>query len=120
MGTQKPDSLEPLDLIASLLPLSSNRDDSNVDEDVIREAFLLSLRLQWTQTSNDLESIEQELELLRNAPREDPRRASNPQNDSDATWRLDMPQRGLANLSGPILDPSGRVSSRRRLRSVVD
>ncbi|KAI5117471.1 hypothetical protein M0805_007176 [Coniferiporia weirii] len=94
------------DLVDSLLSVSSAGEDD--DDDVTRETTLLLLRLQWAQTSAHLESIDQELELLANAPPEEPRTGQSRQEPIDDTWRLDVPPNSLRNQQGPLLDVSGR------------
>ena len=93
------------DLVESLLPVGSNEEDG--DEDAPRETTLLLLRLQWAQACTHLESIGQELELLANAPPEEPADEDARKKDGeDSSWRLDAP---TPNQQGPLLDASGRV-----------
>ncbi|KAH7923469.1 TAP42-like protein [Leucogyrophana mollusca] len=103
------------DLILSLLPSAADDDnddgdDSETDE-ILREAALLLLRLTHAQAHSQLESSNQELELLRNAspppppgPLTDDRRGKI--KDQEDMWKLDTtaPSSG----SGPLLDPSGK------------
>jgi hypothetical protein len=77
----------------------------------------------YAQTQTQLESMEQELELLRNAPPAPvpssapssssffDTRTKNEAEEREQTWRLDMNarNRGL-NAKGPLLDSHGRVS----------
>lgn len=98
------------DLVESILP-GSNMDEEDEDEDVMRDSIVLLLRLQWAQTSTQLNSIDQELELLLNAPPEEPKDPSGARSGSDDTWKLDTPLRGLLmNQQGPLIDVNGRVN----------
>ena len=112
------------ELIASLLPTYSaaqstlESEEDEEAEDVLREATLLLFRLTYTQAQSQLESLEQELELLRSMPppplsSEDSRqRQANPK-DQDDMWRLDAPRpTGGPDGKGPLLDPSGKVRVR--------
>ncbi|KAI0718283.1 TAP42-like protein [Fomitopsis betulina] len=106
------------ELIASLLPDSSAKptddDDDDADaEDILREATLLLLRLTYGQAHAQLQSLEQEIQILRSAPSrppeapEDPRRAR--EHETDDMWRLDSPlTQGGPDGKGPLLDSSGR------------
>ncbi|OJA19267.1 hypothetical protein AZE42_07098 [Rhizopogon vesiculosus] len=132
MGDQ---SQTDFDIIQSLLPSAQaddeDEDDSDTDE-ILREAVLLLLRLNHAQAHSQLESMDQELELLRTAPpppRPEPvddRR--NKTNDEDDMWKLDTKSRISEN--GPLLDSSGKplrpftilpagASNRARLQSQV-
>ncbi|KAF7965492.1 hypothetical protein HWV62_43254 [Athelia sp. TMB] len=109
------------DLISSLLPSPSptqvdfdDEDDSETDE-ILRETILLFLRLTYAQAHGQLESMNQELELLSSAPPPPPLTASAPAEDQrgksreeDDMWKLDTPALSAAG-SGPLLDPSGKV-----------
>lgn len=97
------------DLVRSFLPsTSSDEDGDEEDEDVIRDSVIVLLRLQWAETSNHLNSIVQELELL-NAPSQDAMKGE--RRSGDDTWRLDAPlPNTFASAQGPLLDVSGRVS----------
>ncbi|KAF5380918.1 hypothetical protein D9615_004167 [Tricholomella constricta] len=118
------DAPTDFDLIASLLPskLSSKStdDDDEPDSDtdnILREATLLLLRLFHAQSHSTLESMDQELELLLNAPPSPPRnsypgtddrRGKGRETDSDM-WKLDAPRSSLGpDGKGPLLDPSGK------------
>ena len=103
------------DIIRSLLPSAQaddeDEDDSETDE-ILRETVLLLLRLNYAQTHSQLESMDQELELLRSAPPPpgpgpplDDRR--NKPDDQDDMWKLDTKSR--VSESGPLLDSSGKV-----------
>ncbi|KAI1794700.1 serine/threonine protein phosphatase PP2A-associated protein [Ganoderma leucocontextum] len=111
-----------LDLIASVLPDPSQKadasstTDSDADtEEILREAVILLLRFIYAEAQTQLESANQELELLRNAPptpcqhepANDPRIAN--KREEDNMWKLDAPvNRGGPDGKGPLLDPQGR------------
>ncbi|THU80123.1 hypothetical protein K435DRAFT_785572 [Dendrothele bispora CBS 962.96] len=147
------DSGSDFDLIASLLPSTSSttsdaldeEDDSETDE-ILRSTTLLLLRLCFVQANSQLQMMDQELELLRNAPppiaysprpeaarareQEDSRRRQKESEENDM-WKLDAPATGLGTASqGPLLDQSGKplrpftilpsgTSDRARLQSQV-
>jgi immunoglobulin-binding protein 1 len=112
------------DLISSLLPSPSSTKnegeelDSDVDQ-VLRETILLLLRLLYTQSNTQMQSMKQELELLRNAPPspihsppddiEDPR--DKQRKEDEEMWKLDIPVPGGPDGKGPLLDPTGKVSN---------
>ncbi|KAG1782321.1 TAP42-like protein [Suillus placidus] len=134
-------SQNDLDLIRSLLPSTvtsqvssedEDEDNSEIDE-ILREAVLLLLRLNYAQAYSQLESMDQELELLRYAP---PPPRPGPTSDDrknrlkeqDDMWKLDT--KTPVGESGPLLDSSGKplrpftilpagVSDRARLQSQV-
>jgi len=128
-------------LISSLLPSPSSssaaddedEDDSETD-DILRETTLLLLRLTYAQAHAQLESMDQELELLRSAPPPPPsweppvddQRGKN--REVDDVWKLDAPTRPSG--SGELLDPNGKplqpftilpagASNRARLQSQI-
>ena len=76
---------------------------------------MLLFRLTYTQTQSHLESLEQELELLRSMPPplptiEDARRRPDKETQQDELWRLDVPKpTGGPDGRGPLLDPNGKV-----------
>ncbi|KAL4244931.1 TAP46-like protein [Abortiporus biennis] len=106
------------DYIASLLPSPSSSDeeaDSETDE-ILRKTTILLLRLHYIQAHSQLESLVQELELLKNAPPMPPRQQQT-SNDSrqgkareeEDIWKLEGPvQRGGPDGKGPLLDSSGK------------
>ena len=113
-----------LELIASVLPDPSKADDSSTadpdadTEEILREVVILLLRFIYAEAQTQLESTNQELELLRNAPSMPPQRepANDPRvarrQEDDSMWRLDAPlNRGGPDGKGPLLDPQGRVST---------
>ena len=116
------DNATDFDLISSLLPSPSSTKnegeelDSEVDQ-ILRETILLLLRLLYAQSNTQLQSMNQELELLRNAPPspihsptreiEDPR---DKQKQDEEMWKLDIPFPGGPDGKGPLLDPTGKVS----------
>ncbi|KAF9520601.1 hypothetical protein BS47DRAFT_1286885 [Hydnum rufescens UP504] len=109
-------SYNNFDLIASLLPNPDSRlgkqartDEAGDedDEDDVREATLLVIRLCWAQAHSQLDSLKQEMEVLRSAPPEDERSRSKTMEDD--AWRLD-PQRaaGGPDGRGALLDAKGK------------
>lgn len=84
-------------------------DEEDGDEDALRESYLLAIRLIWVQAQTKAESMEQELELLRNVPPLPPSQRSEKLDDM---WRLDpsIRKEGLDGR-GPLMDSSGRVCS---------
>lgn len=104
------------DLVDSIISLPSTApskptDDDDIDDELehfIRKLTLLLIRLQWGQAASQMDSIDQEFELLYKAPEEDKRFGSALPEDEDQTWRLDFVSRPL-DPKGPLLDASGRV-----------
>ena len=108
-------------MISSLLPSSSSssagddedEDDSETD-DILRETTLLLLRLTYAQAHAHLESMDQELELLRSVPPPPPSweppfdDQRGKKREVDDVWKLDAPTRPSG--SGELLDPNGKVS----------
>ncbi|KAF8623527.1 hypothetical protein AX15_006303 [Amanita polypyramis BW_CC] len=110
------------DLISMLLPSGdrsrSSEEEEDLDsetEDALREATLVLLRLLYAQAQNHLENMEQERELLRNAPQaerkpeEDVHREGRRVSDENM-WKLDAVQpidRGLDG-KGAFLDSGGK------------
>jgi len=108
------------ELIASLLPDPASKPSADADDeddldtdDILREATLLLMRLTYAQAHAQLQSLNQESQLLRSAP---PPLPSQPSEDargrtrqSDDMWRLDAPRaQGGPDGKGPLLDPSGK------------
>jgi len=95
-------------------PTSNTLDDEQ--DEVIREAALLLLRLLFVQCQTQLESLSQELEILKSMPAlpptharplpaEEERRRKEKELD-DQMWKLDL----NANANDvPLLDSSGKV-----------
>lgn len=120
---QGPSDTEPsseFELIASLLPppssekSASGEEEDPETEDILREVTLVLLRLFYAQTHGEVDSLQQELELLKSAPPTPPKL---PIDDSrqvktkeqDEMWRLDAPPLiGGPGGRGPLLDPSGK------------
>ncbi|KAK7038065.1 Serine/threonine protein phosphatase PP2A-associated protein [Favolaschia claudopus] len=109
------------DLIRSLLPqktgTADDDDEDSESEDLLRETTLLLLRLFYAQTQTQLINLNQELELLRNAPRMPPPPPSRPEEDhrdkarvaESDMWRLEAPApSGGPDGKGPLLDSSGK------------
>lgn len=95
-----------------LPPPGTSEDDEEADDDdeTLRDIYLTIIRLLWVQAQSRLESMEQELELLHNAP---PLAAeqSNQTGVEDAAWRLDISgNMRSSDGNGPLMDSSGRVS----------
>lgn len=111
------DYTNTFDLVDSIVTVgkpshSQHSEDDDVDDELerfIRKCTLLLIRLQWAQAATQMDSIDQELELLYMAPEEDRRFGARVPEDEDRTWRLDFVNRPI-NASGPLLDSSGRVS----------
>lgn len=84
-------------------------------EEILRETTLLLLRLLYAHASSQLESIEQELDLLRNAPPspimgpDDDDKRLQKRKEEENEWKLDIPTPGGPDGKGPLLDPSGKV-----------
>lgn len=111
------------DLIASLLPSGANSQPSEDDEpdadtdELLRDATLLLLRLTFAQAYAHLESMNQELELLRSAPFLPPMPAPPPEDgqrgrakEDEDMWRLDRPAAsGGPDGRGPLMDSGGKV-----------
>lgn len=78
--------------------------------------MLLVLRLFYARAMTQLQAMEQELELLRNAPpspmlgpeSEDPR--DKHRNAEESDWKLDIPLAGGPDGKGPLMDAQGKVS----------
>lgn len=95
------------------------REEEELDsetEEILRETTLLVLRLFYARAMTQLQSMEQELELLRNAPpspmlgpeSEDPR--DKHRNTEENDWKLDIPLAGGPDGKGPLMDAQGKVS----------
>ena len=88
--------------------------DSETD-DILRGTVLLLLRLLYVHASTQLQSMEQELELLRKAPPspkigpEGVDERDKKRKVEDDQWRLDIPVPGGPDGKGPLLDPTGKV-----------
>ncbi|KAJ3507269.1 hypothetical protein NLJ89_g6400 [Agrocybe chaxingu] len=113
------------ELIASLLsaqpPQAPKADDdleSSTDE-ILRETTILLLRLFYAHASSQLQSMQQELELLRNAPvspimgpedsvKEEHDDRHKRRKSEENAWRLDIPVAGGPDGKGPLLDPTGK------------
>ncbi|KAF9651466.1 hypothetical protein BDM02DRAFT_3178726 [Thelephora ganbajun] len=106
-----PSESTDFDHIASLLLQTGTGGKGNESEwdEHVRELSIHLLRLFWIQAWSQLDSLDQEIELLRNAP---PSPRSGPQTttekDADA-WRLDAPPpTGVLDSRGPLIDQSGK------------
>ncbi|KAF9564378.1 serine/threonine protein phosphatase PP2A-associated protein [Agrocybe pediades] len=108
------------DYIASLLPTATPKVaagdeelDSDTDE-VLRETTLVLLRLLYAHACTQLQSMEQELELLRNAPPtplfgpSDGDERDKKRNAEVDEWKLDIPVPGGPDGKGPLMDASGK------------
>ncbi|KAJ3753103.1 serine/threonine protein phosphatase PP2A-associated protein [Lentinula raphanica] len=117
-STQTTGPTNDFDLIASLLPTNpeeEEEDDSSTD-DIVRETTLLLIRVFFAQAQNQLQNIEQELELLRNAPSSPPttiaqqemedQRGKRKESEDDM-WKLDAPAPKVG-ANGPLLDEAGK------------
>lgn len=107
------DLSDDLGLVASMLSVSNPSEEyQEVDDEdeALRDIYLLIIRLIWVQAQSHLESMEQELELLRNAPPLASEQSATRAYE-DVTWRLDLPSNmGGPDGRGPLMDSSGRVS----------
>ncbi|KAK2466766.1 hypothetical protein APHAL10511_001024 [Amanita phalloides] len=115
------DDRNDFDLISMLLPSSSDshsyetEEESGSDtEDALREATVVLLRILYFKAQNQLESLEQERELLRNAPpdmrsEEEVGREQGRMADENL-WRVDVPQSfdHGSDGKGPLFDSSGK------------
>ena len=113
---QKPTPSESTDFdhIGSLLPRAGARDEDDESEwdEHVRELAIHLLQLFWIQTWCQLDSLDQEVELLRNAPPSPKsRQHTTAEKDMDA-WRLDAPPTNMLDGRGPLLDQSGKVVAR--------
>ncbi|TFY82564.1 hypothetical protein EWM64_g1452 [Hericium alpestre] len=109
--TSSDESPNDYDLVASLLPspsLSAADDENSETEDILRDATLLLLRLFYTQACSQLESLDQEFELLGSAlpPVLQPPPEADRSAQEGEEWRLDAPR--LDRQDGPLLDPKGK------------
>ncbi|KAJ3715711.1 serine/threonine protein phosphatase PP2A-associated protein [Lentinula raphanica] len=118
-STQTNGSTNDFDLIASLLLTNTEEeeeeDDSSTD-DIVRETTLLLIRVFFAQAQNQLQNIEQELELLRNAPSSPPTTIAQQEMEDkrgkrkeseDNMWKLDAPAPKVG-ANGPLLDEAGK------------
>lgn len=116
-----PDSGNEFTLISALLPTLNSVDDEPDSEtdDVLREATLLLLRLTFAQAHAQLESMTQELDLLRSAlflPAQPEQSADDSRTtrrlEEEDMWRLDKPlPRSRLDGRGPLLDEGGKVTN---------
>ncbi|KAJ4481141.1 TAP42-like protein [Lentinula aciculospora] len=117
-ATNPSDSPTDFDLLSFLLPTNSNdeEEDSLSTDDILRETTLLLIRLCFAQAHTQLQNIDQESELLRNAPppapplmsrqEEDDRRGKRKESEENM-WKLDAPT-SKTGASGPLLDEAGK------------
>lgn len=103
------------DLVASLLLPSEDDAEDLETENILREATLLLLRLFYAQACAQLESVDQEIWLLRNAPPLPPLpkppsdERQNKTKDQEGMWKIDTAPE-LSNR-GLLLDPHGKVGT---------
>jgi immunoglobulin-binding protein 1 len=103
---------DDLGLIASMLPPPNTSEEDQQDDDddeTLRDIYLLVIRLIWVHAQSQLESMEQELELLQKAPPLEPEHSKTTTHE-DSAWRLESPS--SHDGKGPLMDSSGRVSDR--------
>ncbi|KAG8217635.1 TAP42-like protein [Butyriboletus roseoflavus] len=122
------------DHVASLLLPSEDDTEDSETENVLRGATLLLLRLFYAQACAQLEGVDQEIQLLRNAPPPPPLpklpadERQDKTKDQEAMWKIDAAPE-LHN-KGPLLDPHGKpmrpftilpanVSDRTRLQAQI-
>jgi hypothetical protein len=93
-----------------LLKPAAERGDGDDDdeEDAIREAMFLLLRLYYAKAYHQKQSLQEEFELLKNSSLYD-RDPAEKEPDVDTTWRLDSLAPSGSRNTGPLLDSSGRV-----------
>jgi immunoglobulin-binding protein 1 len=113
------DSPNDLDLILFLLPSPAQsasddeEDDADADE-LVREATLLLLRLTHAQAHAQLESLNQEMQLLRTMPSPPSQPPADdgrgPRKESEDVWKLDAMARGPSDKQ-PLMDASGKARS---------
>jgi len=109
-----------VELILSLIPSPtrpsvSEEDDADTDE-IVREATVLLLRLTYAKANSQLESIDQELQLLRSMPSPpSPPAQKSPgdrgRDDPEDIWKLDAPGRDNGQ---PLMDANGKVEQFQR------
>ncbi|KAF9246397.1 TAP42-like protein [Melanogaster broomeanus] len=110
------ETFNDFDLAASLLPSpgTPSDDDSEEDsetDDILRETTLLLLKLYYAQAYSQCDSMDQELELLRNAPPPPP-----PESPTDKRQNMTKEQEDLWKIEtaprlpggGPLLDSTGK------------
>ena len=94
------------------MPQSGAGDDDDESEwdEYVREMSIHLLQLFWVQVWSQLDSLDQEIELLRNAlPSPENKPQSTTEKDADG-WRLDVsPQKNMFDSRGPLLDQNGKV-----------
>lgn len=108
-------SFSDFDLVASLLLPSEDDAEDSETENVLREATLLLLRLFYAHACAQLECVDQEIQLLRNAPPPPPLpkppadRRRDTIKDQEDMWKVDaapeLPNRGS------LLDSHGKVGA---------
>ena len=113
-----------------MLPLdtpkgSYDEEKNSETDDVVRQTILLLLRLLYAHASTQLQSVEQEIELLRNAPPSptlappDQDERSKKRKEEDNDWKLDIPVPGGPDGKGPLLDSAGRVGPRLSCKNIA-
>ncbi|KAF8136493.1 TAP42-like family-domain-containing protein [Boletus edulis] len=119
-------SLSDFNLVAFLLlPSEDDAEDPEI-ENILREATLLLLRLFYAQACAQLEAVDQEIQLLRNAPTPPPLlkpptdERQEETKDEEGMWRLEAAQKP-PNSHGKPLQPftilPASVSDRTRLHA---
>jgi immunoglobulin-binding protein 1 len=105
-------------LLPSGASLRPSEDEDELDsevEDASREAILVLLRLLYTQGQTRMDNVEQEFDLLRNAPADRTPVEDVPQEQrrtaDDNMWRLEplQPIDHGVDGKGPLIDSSGKV-----------
>jgi hypothetical protein len=100
--------------LSSSTSAADDEDDPDTD-DILRETTLVLLRLTYAQAHGQLESMDQELDLLRSVPPPPPSAEPPPDDgrrkaeEKEDMWKLDAPTR--PGGSGPLLDSGGKVCS---------
>lgn len=115
--TSEERSFSDFEFVASLLLPSDDDTEDLETEDVLREATLLLLRLFYAEACSQVEGVDQEMQLLRNAPSAPPllrppadERRDKTKDQEDA-WKIDTVPEFPNRV--PLLDPHGKVCANR-------
>jgi immunoglobulin-binding protein 1 len=107
------DDEDDFTLIKTLLKspsLSSNGHDDAEDDESLRTLSILVVKLYFLHAHAQLKSMDEELELLRQAKFTQNPYDFEPSGPSDDTWRLDqLGPKGFSS-NGPLIDSDGKVA----------